>query len=231
VLVRGNDTTLKQALTQNGYTDFHALPFSSSDVIDTLTYNESETTVDVPVSSVEKALISTFLDFIIHRNHNNNPVGHNWTAITKEESDEFRIDPDYLARRRGEPTIQTPSYTSKQIIQPAELFRKGIRRDQSLFPTLKNEKFHDSWHRGFENQAHAQLVAEVLDPNYVPSTPQEHEVFEMKQIFINAILESKIMTSKGKEIVRKYEYTRDGQKAYMDLNQHHRSSTAATISA
>jgi hypothetical protein len=58
VLVRGDDTPLKQALTQNGYTDIHALTLLSSDVIDTLTYNESETTVDVPVLRFEKALTS-----------------------------------------------------------------------------------------------------------------------------------------------------------------------------
>jgi hypothetical protein len=109
----------------------------------------------------EKALISAFLDFIIHRNFNNNPVGNNWTSITKEAFDEFRIDPNYLANRRGGQTVQIPSsYTPKQNTSSAELFRKGVRRDQNLFPTLKDEKFHDSWHRGFENQAHAQLVAE-----------------------------------------------------------------------
>jgi hypothetical protein len=47
----------------------------------------------------------------------------------------------------------------------------------------------------------------VLNPNYVPSTTQEQEVIEMMQIFIYAALENKVMTSKGKEIVRKYERT------------------------
>jgi hypothetical protein len=74
------------------------------------------------------------------------------------------------------------------------LVKKGIRRDQSLFPTLKDEKFHYSWHRGFENQAHAQNIAEVLNPNYAPSTPQEQEVFDMMQIFIYATLENKVLT-------------------------------------
>jgi hypothetical protein len=31
----------------------------------------------LPVLRLEKALISAFLDFIIHRNLNNNPVGKN----------------------------------------------------------------------------------------------------------------------------------------------------------
>jgi hypothetical protein len=47
VLARGDDTPLKRALIQNGYTDIHALTLLSSDVIDTLTYNESETITDV----------------------------------------------------------------------------------------------------------------------------------------------------------------------------------------
>jgi hypothetical protein len=231
VLARGDDTPLKQALIQNGYTDNHALTLLSIDVIDTLTYNESETTTDVQVLRFEKALISAFLDFIIHRNLNNNPVGNNWTSITKEAFDEFRIDPNYLASRRSGQTVQIPSYTPKQITSSAELFRKGVRRDQNIFPTLKDEKFHDSWHRGFENQAHAQLVAEVLDPNYVPPTPQDQEVFEMKQIFIYTVLEGKVMTSKGKEIIRKFEDTRDGQKVYKELTHYHRSSTAASMAA
>jgi hypothetical protein len=68
----------------------------------------------------------------------------------------------------------------------------------------------------------------VLNPNYGPSTPQEQE---MMQIFIYAALENKVMTSKGKEIVRKYEHTRDAQKAYKELTQHHRLSTAAFLAA
>jgi hypothetical protein len=53
----------------------------------------------------------------------------------------------------------------------------------------------------------------------------------MMQIFIYAALENKVMTSKGKEVVRKHEHTRDLQKAYKELTQHHHSSTAASIAA
>jgi hypothetical protein len=48
-----------------------------------------------------------------------------------------------------------------------ELFKRGIIRDQSLFHTLKDEKFNDSWHRTVETPAHAQGVADVLNPNYI----------------------------------------------------------------
>jgi hypothetical protein len=51
------------------------------------------------------------------------------------------------------------------------------------------------------------------------------------QTFMYAVLESKVLTSKGKEIVRKHEVQKDAQSAYAELVQHHRSSTAASISA
>jgi hypothetical protein len=59
---------------------------------------------------------------------------------------------------------------------PADMFRCGIKQDSTLFPTLKDEKFNDSWHRSFVNQARAQDVSEVFDPSYVPSTTSEQEL-------------------------------------------------------
>ena len=46
-----------------------------------------------------------------------------------------------------------------------------------------------------------------------------------------AVLETKVLTSKGKEMVRKYENTKDAQAACAELLDHHRSSTAAGIAA
>ena len=78
---------------------------------------------------------------------------------------------------------------------------KGIKRDPSLFPNLKDEKFHDSWHRSFENQMHAQGLHQVIDPTYKPTTPDEQAVFGFMQTFRYAVLEAKVLTTKGKEIV------------------------------
>ena len=82
---------------------------------------------------------------------------------------------------------------------------KGIKRDPSLFPNLKDEKFHDSWHRSFENQMHAQGLHQVIDPTYNPTTPDEQAVFGLMQTFTYAVLEAKVLTTKGKEIVRQFE--------------------------
>jgi hypothetical protein len=189
----------------------------TNDVIDSLTYDSpDDEEFEVPILKSEKALMSTFLVFIIHRTNIINPVGNNWSFITKAEFDDFRIDPTHMGCRRNvqnvtgasnTSTVTTPRYAIKQAPPAAEIFKKRIRRDQSLFPTLKDDKFHDSWHRAFENQAHAQDIADVLDPNYSPTSPPEQELFTMKQVFVYAALESKVLTSKGKEIERKFEGT------------------------
>jgi hypothetical protein len=150
------------------------------------------------------------------------PGGQKLTSITKEEFDEFRIDPNYLASRRGGQTVQIP-ITPKQIISSAELFRKGSWTWSESIPHPQGRKV--SWF-----MASGIRESSTCPTTYVPPTPQDQEVFEMKQIFIYTVLEGKV-TWKGKEINRKFEDTRDGQKAYKELTHHHRSSTAASMAA
>jgi hypothetical protein len=45
---------------------------------------------------------------------------------------------------------------------PNDMLRR-IKRDATLFPTLKDEKYNYSWHRSFGNQESAQDVSKVLD--------------------------------------------------------------------
>ena len=74
-------------------------------------------------------------------------------------------------------------------------------------------------------------MEEIIDPKYVPSTDKEQSIFEYKQKFVYAILESKVLTSKGKEIVCKHDGNANAQKAYKELLDHHTSSTSAQIAA
>jgi hypothetical protein len=98
-----------------------------------------------------------------------------------------------------------------------------------LFPTLKEEKFNDTWHQSFANQACAQDVIQVLDPNYVPTTPEEKDLFEEKQKFLYAVLEQKVLTDRGKGIIRDHEHDYNAQKVYRKLVNHHLKSTKAMI--
>ena len=175
VLGRADGTPLKMALSEEGIDDIFALSNLTDSAIDSLSYKnkDNEGTV-TPVRLADKMLLRAFLHFVINANMEGRTiVGEALNGITQEEFDSFRIDPRYMAKLTttafsmpaAPPSPKTPPVT-KQIptYTPAELFRRGIKRDPTLFPTLKDEKFNDNWHHSFVNQARAQDVSEVLDP-------------------------------------------------------------------
>jgi hypothetical protein len=157
-----------------------------------------------------------------------------YTAISQTDFDQFRISPFYRSSRLSPApvtiTSSRPAPTSSSFDKsPAEMFRRKIKVDASLFPVLKDEKYHDTWHRSFVNQARAQDLSEVLDSTYVPTTPEDIGLFAEKQKFLYAVLESKVMTDRGKSIIRDHEEDFDAQKVYQKLKEHHLTSTKAMI--
>jgi hypothetical protein len=82
------------------------------------------------------------------------------------------------------PPPATPSPLSAATISsslssqsPVDLFKRGIKRDFSAFPTFKDEKNNDQWHRTFTNVARAQDLSDVLNPQYVPQTTAAYNLF------------------------------------------------------
>eukprot|EP00546_Thalassionema_frauenfeldii_P011957 CAMPEP_0178913906 /NCGR_PEP_ID=MMETSP0786-20121207/11110_1 /TAXON_ID=186022 /ORGANISM="Thalassionema frauenfeldii, Strain CCMP 1798" /LENGTH=134 /DNA_ID=CAMNT_0020586715 /DNA_START=1169 /DNA_END=1569 /DNA_ORIENTATION=+ len=95
----------------------------------------------------------------------------------------------------------TASATSAaRTLSPASIFKKGIKRDPTLFPVLKRELNFDSWKRSIVTQAKAQGVYEPLDPNYRPTTAEDKELFTEQQIYLTAVFEKTIKTSMGQTL-------------------------------
>jgi hypothetical protein len=80
------------------------------------------------------------------------------------------------------------------------LFKRGIKRDFASFPTLKDDKQKDQWHRTFSNLARAQDLSDVLDENYSPITAADKDLFSEKEKFLYAVLEAKVEMAKGKPL-------------------------------
>jgi hypothetical protein len=90
-------------------------------------------------------------------------------------------------------TMLTSPHTS--LYSPVAMFCRTIKKDPPLFPTLKDDKYHDVWHRSFNTQAVAQDVSKVLDETYhVPETADDIALFSEKKKYIYAVLESKVLT-------------------------------------
>jgi hypothetical protein len=75
VLERDSTSPLKRALLQHGCDDIHSIYWLDDDNMNFLIYDEPGGSSDVPILPFDKALISTFLDFTIHKDNVNDPVG------------------------------------------------------------------------------------------------------------------------------------------------------------
>ena len=236
VLGRDANTPLKIALLQEGIDDIFTLINLDLFFIEALTYKDSNDDI-TDVTKGDKMLLKIFLDYIGDRHNKGNPIGDQWKLITQAEFDAFRIDPLYYVSQpppkasvpatAPPATIRSP-YSTFQY-DPVESFRRGIKRDATLFPTLKDDKYHDIWHRSFKTQATAQAVSEVLDENYKPSTQEDIALFQEKQKYVYAVLESKVLTDRGKAIIRSHEHDFDAQSAYVKIKNYHLQSTKAKI--
>ena len=81
------------------------------------------------------------------------------------------------------------------------------------------------WH----SQAMAQDVSDVLNENYVPISAGDIALFAEKQRFLYAVLESKVLTGRGKAIMRGHEIEFNAQMVYQIIEQYHLSSSKADI--
>ena len=103
-------------------------------------------------------------------------------------------------------------------------FRKGIKREETAYPTLKDERYFDSFSRSLYITAKSHECEDVLDPEYTPSN-SEKELFEAKQVFMFSVLDKHLLTDMGKIIVRKYVHTTDAQSVWKDFQEHIKSSS------
>ena len=238
VLGMDDNSALKKSLIAQGRQDIFALRSLDSASINALAYDKSPTETDILISRSDRGMIMAFLAYINYERNNGNPLSssNDWMAITQENYDDFRIGPSFdpllgqfsSTGTTVSPTTPVTSSTAARYT-PADLFRRGIKRDPTLFPVLKEEKFNDTWHRSFANQARAQDVMQVLDPSYVPVSIEDKELFDEKQKYVYAILEQKVLTDRGKGFIREHENDYDAQKVYQKLVDHHLKSTKAMI--
>ena len=114
-----------------------------------------------------------------------------------------------------------PRNTSNQKLVS---FRKGIKRGETAYPTLKDERYFDSFSRSLYFTGKSHECEEVLDPEYTPSN-SEKELFDAKQVPMFSVLDKHLLTDMGKTIVKKYVHTTDAQSVWKDFQDHMKSSS------
>ena len=128
-----------------------------------------------------------------------------------------------------EPVLSGPISSSRPTgYSPAAIdlmgFKKGIKREIAVYPSLKHERYFDGFKRSLFIVAKTHEWSEVLDPNYTSgSEPEQKEILEAKQTFMFSVFNANLQTDMGKTIVRSHLAYTDAQAVWKELSEHMRT--------
>ena len=88
----------------------------------------------------------------------------------------------------------------------AEIFKKGIKRDLSLFHAFKEKKQFKFSHRHLMRNAGTQDVKEVLDPQYTPQNEEDFYLFQLQQEYKYKVADNILQTYRGIVYVGEHEH-------------------------
>ena len=238
VLGRGDSSSLKSSLLSEGISDIFDLTTLTDDTIESLTHEDPDKSGNFyPIKKGDKMILRCFIAY--HRHLESQLGDFDYKTITQADFDTFRISPECRSsiQPRPVPTLSTPTSPKSMATSnasrsfPVAMFRRSVKKDPSLFPTLKDDEYFGIWYRSFNTQAAAQDVAEVLDESYVPITADDIALFAEKQKYVYAVLKSKVSTDRGKSIISEHDHDFDAQKVYQKLKEYHLTSTKAEASS
>ena len=112
----------------------------------------------------------------------------------------------------------------------AQLFQQSIKKSVSDYTTqLKDDKYWSNYNQALKAQAKTHGLSNVLDPNYVPQTLDEQELFEAQNSFMFNVFQNTLHTLKSKKHVRNHAEKSDGQAVYRGLLKEYASGVVADI--
>jgi hypothetical protein len=172
----------------------------------------------IAIGPGQRGILRAFsIAFIRYRAAQDNPIHDNWNGLTKEEFDTYRVGPSFNGTIFGKASVNNPGISSGPSTHAREAvaeFKRGIKRDPSHFPILKNYKQWDGWNRSHISQAGALGVEDVMNSEYKPTTTEDQVLFEVKQTYMFAVFEKTLLNDQGKAYVREYEKKSDAQSIY-----------------
>ena len=230
-----NGEPLSLVITQGRARRISDLLSLSTENIDSLTYL-NDANEEKRLHVFECAILHCLKQFVVHRLPDRFITNEEWLTITSNDFDQFRISPDFIVNQdprniaRARPTTQPDLTTNaSKARDPVSDFKRGIKRDVSMFQPFKEDKQWDSWNRATIAQARAQDVSEVLNPKYEPQDDAEKQLFDEKQKYMFAVFEKNLLTDQGKSLVREYADNYDAQRIYSELRSYSLESTKASL--
>ena len=179
-----------------------------------------------------------FVQWIAHENKPHDLHDDYLASLTRENYFNFRFlctqSPLTLPPSHHESQQLMTSFPS-EFKQPTQSetktalnnFKKGTKRDASVYPIFKNDKYYDTFQRSFFANLKAQGLYDVADPDYDTESGDiyEQELFQGKQFFVYSVLVTSLQTEKGRELVKEFEG--DVRSIILKLHHYHTKSNVA----
>ena len=114
------------------------------------------------------------------------------------------------------------SSSSTQLLN----FKRGIKRDISAYPNLKDEKYYESFKRSVLVTARAHDCEETLQPTFRPRGDADSlELFMFKNDFMYSIFNKCLLSDMGNTIVRKHLDAMNAQRVWEGFATHMTTSS------
>jgi hypothetical protein len=217
IIVRPNTN---DAFTKAGIDDTVGLLTLDDKAINGLVYSHTDSTETISTQKLQRGdagLLKSFMHYVYHHDSIGNPIGNDWLSVTEDMLNEFRTDLTQVYKFNSAdsihnmppPVLLPPpvrvTLTPLPSQSPVDLCKRGIKREFASFPTFKDDKQNDQWHRTFSNLAWAQDLSDLLDESYTPVDTADIDFFAKKQKFLYAVIEAIVETAKGNAIIRSHE--------------------------
>ena len=235
VFDKGKDSILELAFVENRLMNVKKWWTLTDSQLTSMKYTD-------PVDQKEKTLkigdyheVRIFRAWVTYKRASGEPQDYTGLNTTYEEFDEFLYSNECIRIMMAAQPLPNfgsmPPSTMSTVQTELATFRKGIKRDASLFPIMKQDIEWDSWNRSVVSIARAQGLDQVLDSTYRPCLIEEIDLFEEKKKYMYAVFDKTMQTDKGKAIVRAHEATFDAQQVYKELYDYCTSSTRALLNS
>ena len=105
-------------------------------------------------------------------------------------------------------------------------FKRGIKKDISAYPTLKDKKYYESFKRSVLVTARAHDCEEILQPTFRPRGDADSlELFRLKNDFMYSVFNKCLLSDMGKNIVRKHLDNMNAQRVWEEFATHMTTSS------
>jgi hypothetical protein len=189
----GPDSSLELALKEASMMDIGRWIMLTNEDLKLLVYADPKTQMDTHISTNDILKMRAFKLHVMYVRTIGKDPRYNALTLTKDEYEEWETSTECVQMLMSmTPTTPTPSKgpVVKSTIQlELESFKKGIKRDPSLYPILKEDNQWDAWNRSVVATARAQSVDNVLKHAYLPVTHEETLLFTEQQKFMYSVFE------------------------------------------